>query len=1207
MLVASSTAFAAAPTDSTATAPAATAPADTAPAATATAPADTAPAATATAPADTATAPADTATAPADTATAPADTATAPAATATADAAAPAATATADAAAPAATATADAAAPAATADAAAPAAKKLVAPKLAAFDRTQTASDAAFGTATSFTGNTVPANGDLVKFSKASGLNGKIVADRSLDVMLDLAGTDAAEIKVNDTKTLTLGGVINSSGAVTQGLIVSIDGSTVGDGGTLNLDVSGFAGYGASNIKSGDYSGLAKINFTAGADGVVNIKANNFKSGVVFDNAASASGTVNLGDGTNTTNITLSGDMGALATPISVAFKALDKSNTTFTGSVFSNSLLAFSGASQVTLSGKAYAFNRVNGAATSTLVFAGDKQVSFGTNTGTSASGTVNVSVDGSTAVTHTDGGAAQGMKINTLSFTNISKAATGGSFQLANGKTLANYGITTITSDSNNSEVRFSGANQVLVVNSTVGAADKIINFKFMDEAAVPATPSKTFTINEATKFFGRVSTNVNGVGSVVMNVVDAKVYSLGELGKKLEEVAFNESGENLGDTYAGLVTIADGKTAKLGGTVDALVKLGTNDNAANLILRSGVNLLGDIKQDGGSSNNIVTFLGSANEIGNIGELAPASSKVGGPIAAINFDGARGSVANFRPGVVISGDKINFKDTAINISRGDIAINGVTNANINSNITLGSSELTLNGNATLGSNTSITTTLTTTDKTNVQAGSINVVGTVDVAANSNIVINVTPGKDLPLAFSKTKVVNVSGSTTGTFNLNGSQFTVNGKSSAYSKITESLDTANKNDLYLTGIDNSSVIVPLDVNASGGDSIDQQNAALLTSATSGDAALFIANTSQIDSANAVSAIRGDAFLRLTNSNSVQIASVNQRLLSGFDNAIIERVSDTALQVNRNELGQGAPAAAGDEASAGGAPMGAWLAPVYSQETQKGKGGSAGYKVKSGGAIVGIDTQANDNLIIGAAATMVSSDMKMKDYKAGDKAKINSFMFSVYGAQELVRDFFVQGVASFSSSKIKGKERRIVPTSTNANGYEIANANYDSIGFSGKVLFGYNAKPMEGVFLTPVAGLRYSKTNDESYTETGTSNQNKSLSKQSGDRVDAIVGIQVETNVKSQGIAFVPEAHVYVTHKVGGKSGKVNATLGGLNTSFTGRKDTASKTLYNAGLGVKTMYGAMEYGAGYDAYFASKYIAHQGSLKVRVNF
>jgi len=347
--------------------------------------------------------------------------------------------------------------------------------------------------------------------------------------------------------------------------------------------------------------------------------------------------------------------------------------------------------------------------------------------------------------------------------------------------------------------------------------------------------------------------------------------------------------------------------------------------------------------------------------------------------------------------------------------------------------------------------------------------------------------------------------------------------------------------------------------------------------------------------------------RTEAFQRLTNPITTQVTAVNEQMVQEGTNTIIGRGSELTLQQLRNELGKGAPAAAGDDDSVGGAQVGAWAVPVYSQATQKAKGGNAGYKVKSGGGVVGFDTLANDNLTIGAAITVLNSDIKMKDKKAGDKAKTDTFMFSLYGSQELVRDFFVQGVASFSSSKNKLKERRLVPISDNPAGYETAASNYNTMSFSGEVLLGYNAKVSEGVFLTPVAGVRYARFNDESYKETGTSYQNKWLAKKVTDKVEGTVGLQLESNFKTHSMAIVPEAHAYVTQKIGGKSGRVDARLDGMTSSLIARKDTTAKTFYNVGVGASVMCGAMEYGIGYDAMLAAKYVGHQGSLRLRVNF
>ncbi|XVN42580.1 MAG: autotransporter outer membrane beta-barrel domain-containing protein [Candidatus Rickettsia vulgarisii] len=53
--------------------------------------------------------------------------------------------------------------------------------------------------------------------------------------------------------------------------------------------------------------------------------------------------------------------------------------------------------------------------------------------------------------------------------------------------------------------------------------------------------------------------------------------------------------------------------------------------------------------------------------------------------------------------------------------------------------------------------------------------------------------------------------------------------------------------------------------------------------------------------------------------------------------------------------------------------------------------------------------------------------------------------------------------------------------------------------------------------------------------------------------------------------------------------------------------FFNRPDRTAKTLYNLGASVTAKRGKMEYSAGYDSYLAKKYTAHQGTLKIRVNF
>jgi len=168
-------------------------------------------------------------------------------------------------------------------------------------------------------------------------------------------------------------------------------------------------------------------------------------------------------------------------------------------------------------------------------------------------------------------------------------------------------------------------------------------------------------------------------------------------------------------------------------------------------------------------------------------------------------------------------------------------------------------------------------------------------------------------------------------------------------------------------------------------------------------------------------------------------------------------------------------------AAGDE----GARFGAWVSPFFGKTTQKENKGAAGYKSDAYGASFGFDTRANDDMIIGGAFTVASTEMKHKNFKSGDKTKIGSMMFSIYGMQQITDNWFAHGVATFGSNDVKNTERRVAGLTT----YDAVNGKYTSMSFNGEAMFGYNVLT-EQVTFTPMAGLRYSRVNDGGYKETG---------------------------------------------------------------------------------------------------------------------
>jgi len=284
--------------------------------------------------------------------------------------------------------------------------------------------------------------------------------------------------------------------------------------------------------------------------------------------------------------------------------------------------------------------------------------------------------------------------------------------------------------------------------------------------------------------------------------------------------------------------------------------------------------------------------------------------------------------------------------------------------------------------------------------------------------------------------------------------------------------------------------------------------------------------------------------------------------------------------------------------AGDDANR----YGAWISPFFNKSTQKSRKGAAGYTSTTGGGSFGFDTKANDDMIVGLALSMLHTDVKHKNFKSGDKTKVDSVMFSVYGMQQITDNWFAQGLVTAGSSKVSTNENRKVANNT----YQKASGKYTSMSFSGEALLGYNYV-MDQVSITPMGGVRLTRVNEGGYTETGTTNQNLTISRKALNKAELILGARVAGGTFDlNGLSVTPEIHGFLNQDVIGKASKVDMTLksGG---KLVDKSAKPNKTTFNVGVGLNATYNSMEYGAGYDAHLANKFVGHQGTLKVRVNF
>ncbi len=713
-----------------------------------------------------------------------------------------------------------------------------------------------------------------------------------------------------------------------------------------------------------------------------------------------------------------------------------------------------------------------------------------------------------------------------------------------------------------------------------------------------------AKNAQINAADASGAIFSTGTDGKGGLEFinaNAVDV-VHSAGQTGKTLENVIFMQSGEITNGVMAQNVAVVAGKTARLGGEV-----YGPNFTLANV--GSTVQFL-----DGVKVNTVVNA--TVADKGNVEFLGGGSVESGKTLGV--------DVANRVNNVTFSDDatkmlalnanifanKVTLKKGSVQAAS-DIAIDSPVVDATNAAIYLGGNDITVNGGVlTFSGEGKID--VAVAQSGNVISGGKVITGTgstLKFAAGTKLAITPNDATSTRPTGGASREMTVIDNKTGNAVLAADMLdltnvSIDSSKNPFTKWTSKLDA--NGGLVLIQSDGAADKIT-EILGGDLDGVDSANVKLLTEAAAGtDAAKFVdvlaslvSDEDKLDEAlerlttitTATDAIEGtmgnvsnDLGARLGHLGGVQSAG------TPVQSGTVRKTASSAIT----------GVAAGDDH----ARYGAWFNPFYSKTTQKARKGAAGYRDTTYGGSFGLDTRANDDLIIGGAFTFANSEMKHRDQKSGDKTKVNSLMFSIYAMQQITDTWFAQASATIGSNDVKNLEKRVSGLTT----FDGVEGKYSSMSFNGEALFGYNYAT-EDFTLTPMGGLRYTRVNSAGYKETGsTTGQNLDISQKASNKLDVVVGARVSGGTFDvNGMSVTPELHGFINHDIIGKNPKQSQRIGGANGSLTAKSRKPIKTTYNLGLGVNADYGMMEYGVGYDVHLAEKRVGHEGSLKIRVNF
>ena len=328
-----------------------------------------------------------------------------------------------------------------------------------------------------------------------------------------------------------------------------------------------------------------------------------------------------------------------------------------------------------------------------------------------------------------------------------------------------------------------------------------------------------------------------------------------------------------------------------------------------------------------------------------------------------------------------------------------------------------------------------------------------------------------------------------------------------------------------------------------------------------------------------------------------------IAAVNNQVVASN---ISSNITALNARMDKVQVVNKGPVPSGDEDM--DAKFGAWISPFVGNAKQKMCNNISGYKSDTTGGTIGFDGFVSDDLALGLAYTRSDTDIKLKNNKTGDKNKVESNIYSLYGLYNVpYENLFVEAIASYSDNKIRSKSRRVIATALETVGYQTANGKYKSESYTGQLMAGYTYMMPENINLTPLAGLRYSTIKDKGYKETGTTYQNLTVKGKNYNTFDGLLGAKVSSNINVNEIVLTPELYAMVDYAFKNKVSAIDARLQGMTAPLPTNSFKQSKTSFDVGVGVTAKHKMMEYGINYDTNIGSKYFAQQGSVKVRVNF
>ena len=268
----------------------------------------------------------------------------------------------------------------------------------------------------------------------------------------------------------------------------------------------------------------------------------------------------------------------------------------------------------------------------------------------------------------------------------------------------------------------------------------------------------------------------------------------------------------------------------------------------------------------------------------------------------------------------------------------------------------------------------------------------------------------------------------------------------------------------------------------------------------------------------------------------------------------------------------------------------------WLKPFGGWGQQSNNKTFAGYSTQSYGLATGFDGAIGDKSRLGVALAYSTSNIKGKG--AGqDKTSVKNGSLSVYGGYT-GNNYYVEGSVGYGLNDIETDSKVLTMT---------RKASYDTDLMSASVGAGVPVSVRGGGFVTPTAGVAWSRVGAASYTTTGAQKLNQKISVGSIDTIVGSVGAKVHKRIKRAKGTFVPSARLGVSYDFAGERTTAKGRFTGGGNAFKVKGAKANQFAGTAGVGLSFEGRKWSVGADYDLDTRSGYTGHAARVNAKLKF